>query len=76
MGSNPTLSAILLVVPVAPGFRLRAQTPAKRLKFESHPLRHFFLRSVPFRLIGASLSETASLHHQIGTSNRYPVYKV
>jgi len=29
------------VVPVAPGFRLRAPTPANRLKFESHPLRHF-----------------------------------
>jgi len=24
------------VVPGAPGFRLRAQTPARRLKFESH----------------------------------------
>src|SRR5579859_980941 len=39
--SNPTLSARITVVPVAPGFRLRARTPAKRLKFESHPLRHF-----------------------------------
>jgi hypothetical protein len=42
VGSNPTLSARITVVPVAPGFRLRTQTPAKRLKFESHPLRHNF----------------------------------
>jgi len=27
----------LQVVPVAPGFRLWAQTPTKRLKFDSHP---------------------------------------
>ena len=33
------------VVPVAPGFQLRAQTPAKRLKFDSHPGHHSFPRS-------------------------------
>ena len=40
VGSNPTLSAMPFVVPAGPGFRLRAQTPARCLKFESHPLRH------------------------------------
>jgi hypothetical protein len=30
------------VVPVTPGFRLRAQTPAKRLKFDSYPEHHCF----------------------------------
>jgi hypothetical protein len=39
VGSNPTLSATTPVVPTRPGFRLRAPTPASRLKFESHPLR-------------------------------------
>jgi hypothetical protein len=33
--TKPHLSAMITVVPVAPGFRLRAQTPAKRLKFDS-----------------------------------------
>jgi len=32
------------VVPVTPGFRLRAQTPAKRLKFDSYPGHQFFRR--------------------------------
>jgi hypothetical protein len=38
------------VVPGAPGFRLRAQTPAKRLKFESHPLLHFLFNGFVIRL--------------------------
>ena len=42
-GSNPSLSAIALrsfdSAPLRSGFRQRAQTPAKRLKFESLPLR-------------------------------------
>ena len=42
MGSNPTLSAIVSVVPTRSGFRLRAPTPASRLKFKSHPLHQMF----------------------------------
>ena len=33
VGSNPTLSAMLCVVPAGPELRLLARTPAKRLKF-------------------------------------------
>ena len=43
LGSNPSLSASLMVLRLRSGFRLRARaplTPAKRLKFESRFLRH------------------------------------
>src|SRR5579859_7598644 len=54
--SNPTLSARTTVVPVSPGFRLRARTPAKRLKFESHPLRQNY-RGPGFAGISAAGSD-------------------
>jgi hypothetical protein len=50
LGEYPTLSARITVVPVAPGFRLRAQTPAKHLKFEFHPLLHSLFNGFVIRL--------------------------
>ena len=47
-GSNPSLSASFLRGPsLRSGFRLRARTPADRLKFESLPLRQKSSRSFP-----------------------------
>jgi hypothetical protein len=46
------------VVPVAPGFRLRARTPAKRLKFESHSRRYFDLMDSIIGRCGCEFLET------------------